>query len=310
MRWLLKLSLGLFFLACATTASRSKTPDQLQWACERFHFESCTELGIQTLRDNRPSQAVDLFQQACDGEHMRGCCHLGELYWSGRGVNQDLLRAESLQLQACDAEDSRCCNNVGLMYTTNLIEGKGASDAKPFFERSCEGGHARGCYNLGILYQKGSGVEKDQAQASALYQQACDAHFSMGCYNLGLQYHYGAGVIKDESKALEFYDKACQKNNRTGCSAAEMIRHLNSCETACGHANELLQNNLDTRDSRLAHTENSSLATAIEEMISTCLARCIEKVVDPTCVLQTTSFEALGACDYTIAPPTSPESTP
>ena len=70
---------------------------------------------------------------------------LGEIYYYGKGVEQDYKKAAE------------------------------------FFEKSCESGDKYGCYELGKMYEKGEGVEQDKSKALMFYKKACDDGMDDAC---------------------------------------------------------------------------------------------------------------------------------
>lgn len=57
-----------------------------------------------------PSQAVSLYQRACEGGDMLGCENLGVMYQNGGGVPQDEVRARALFQQACAGGQPSACS--------------------------------------------------------------------------------------------------------------------------------------------------------------------------------------------------------
>ena len=82
--------------------------------------------------------AASLFEDACEGGHMRACRDRGYMAEAGIGMDQDY------------------------------------ADARAFYQLSCNGGDASGCAYLGEVFHKGWGVSEDYPRALELYTQACD----------------------------------------------------------------------------------------------------------------------------------------
>jgi Sel1 repeat len=137
--------------------------------------------GVERVKAGEPSQAADLFHQACDTADAKACTFLGRMYESGRGVAKDESRAIVLYDKACDAGD------------------------------------AVGCRSLGLMYGNGRGVAKDNVRAVALFGRACDAQDAVGCRSLGFMYENGRGEPKDDVRALALYAKACKLGDDDGC---------------------------------------------------------------------------------------------
>ncbi|MCW4573965.1 sel1 repeat family protein, partial [Venenivibrio stagnispumantis] len=84
-----------------------------------------------------------------------GCYNLGEMYYYGKGVEQDYVKAAGLFEKACDAGIAKGCNNLGRMY----YDGEGVEEdyvkAAVFFKKACDAGSAKGCYLYkSLIYMK------------------------------------------------------------------------------------------------------------------------------------------------------------
>jgi TPR repeat protein len=61
----------------------------------------------------QPERAAELFAEACDQDHARGCSELAVLYEAGRGVAQDDRRAKQLRERACALGSTSACDELG-----------------------------------------------------------------------------------------------------------------------------------------------------------------------------------------------------
>lgn len=61
--------------------------------------------------------AVEPYQRACDGGHMRGCASLGAMYEMGNGVARSTSRAGELYQRACEGGASQSCEYLRLVPT-------------------------------------------------------------------------------------------------------------------------------------------------------------------------------------------------
>ena len=141
---------------------------------------------------------------------MRGCARLGFLYQSGKGVEQDDVKAAKFYEKACDAGELSGCDSLASLYQNSGEHAK----ATAIFERACEKGFGLSCYNLAQIYEAGVGATADESKALELYVKACERGYAVVCYYLGGMYADSAMGKNDEAaknskNALKFYSLAC-----------------------------------------------------------------------------------------------------
>ena len=90
---------------------------------------------------------------------------LGELYLSGKGVEQDSQKAYEWFLKAAQQGDDKAQYRVGEMLNNGEAGTKDPSKAIPWLLKSAEQGMAESQYALGVCYANGEGVEKSYAEA-------------------------------------------------------------------------------------------------------------------------------------------------
>jgi hypothetical protein len=180
-------------------------------------------------KQNRYSEAVPLFNQACTEGNGEACNHLGliseyAISESSSPRAPDYLMAAAFFTKACDAGDSEGCENLGGMY--ELGEGFALDHAKAaaLWSKACDAGNADGCNDLGHLYDQGKGVKRDYHRAVALFSKACDSGRTLGCHNLGIMYLEGRGVPKDIAKARSFFKRGCDVGFKESCDEMKKLR--------------------------------------------------------------------------------------
>lgn len=94
--------------------------------------------------------------------------NLGQAYKLGRGVPQDLERAEALFGQAAARGHLQAADNYGLL----LFQRSERVQAMPFIKAAAERGDPRAQYLLGIAHFNGDNVPKDWVRAYALVSLA------------------------------------------------------------------------------------------------------------------------------------------
>jgi TPR repeat protein len=175
-------------------------------------------------KQNRYSEAVPLFNQACAGGIGDACDHLGSIYFYGGTGTKNYLTAAAFFTKACDAGKSDGCYNLGGMY--EFGEGVALDHAKAaaLWSKACDAGNIDGCTDLGASYDKGEGVKRDYHRAVALFSKACDSGRTLGCHNLGIMYLEGRGVSKDTTKAGHLFKRGCDIGFKESCDEMKELR--------------------------------------------------------------------------------------
>lgn len=73
------------------------------------------------------------YKQACDGGNAKGCFLLGGMYYNGRGIEQNNIKASELFRKACNYGSARGCFGLGVMYDLELNPHK----ALKFYDKAC-----------------------------------------------------------------------------------------------------------------------------------------------------------------------------
>ncbi len=142
---------------------------------------------------------------------------LGVMYYNGRGVEQDYLKAVEFYQKAADQGHLNALSSLGIMYDKGIGVERDYSKAAKLYQKAADQGDITAQYILGFIYYNGRGVEQDYLKAVEFYQKAADQGDTSAQYNLGNMYARGEGVGKDYSKAKEFFGKACDDGLNEGC---------------------------------------------------------------------------------------------
>lgn len=102
--------------------------------------------------DSDPNELITAYinnKKACDEGVAQGCTTLGNIYFNGKHIKQDYLKAANL------------------------------------YQKSCDWGHAKGCLFLGYMYERDDReVKQNYLKSINLFQKACDGGLSQGCNSL------------------------------------------------------------------------------------------------------------------------------
>lgn len=256
---MLRQMLGAALLLSAAVAACGRTaPELYRQALAYRDGHGVTRSG---------SQAVKLFQRACDGGHNQACVDLADMYDHGRGVPLgDSLKAALLYQRAtlgfqrdCDGGAMTACSDLAGIYAAGLGVAQSDTLAAEFFQRACAGGEKGACMRLARLYSYGScGVPMDAARGVQIFQRACEGGDMQGCAGLADLYSAGmmppglegcrctvpedstmceggaraneACAMRNEVRAAELYQQACDGGYMRGCLAlAAILSSTESC---------------------------------------------------------------------------------
>ncbi|WMW65079.1 tetratricopeptide repeat protein [Nitratidesulfovibrio liaohensis] len=121
-----------------------------------------------------PAQPDDplarLTAQATSGDP-RAQLQLGLLHEQGRGVPQDLRRAETLYRQASAKGNVNAMNQLALLIDSGRAGTTDRGEAVRLLRKAAEKGNGLAAYNLGLMLREGRGTNKDWPRAA--YWLAC-----------------------------------------------------------------------------------------------------------------------------------------
>lgn len=157
---------------------------------------------------DRPSQRVqDLTKTATQG-HVESAYELGLAYEKGRGVGQNLRKAEQWYRKAAEKGHVEAQNNLGGLYQDGIGVGQNYAESLQWYRLAADQGHPGAIRNLGYLYDNGLGVAQDKSRAATLYRQAAEKGDRGAMIDLGMLYVQGQGVPRDPVQAYMWLDLA------------------------------------------------------------------------------------------------------
>lgn len=124
--------------------------------------------GVEAWSKGNYAVAVREWQEPASKGDADALFNLGQAYKLGRGVPQDLVRAEDLFRQASAAGHLQAADTYGLL----LFQRGAREKALPYLQAAIERGDPRAQYLLGVAHFNGDLVEKDWARAYALTTMA------------------------------------------------------------------------------------------------------------------------------------------
>lgn len=138
---------------------------------------------------------------------------LGEAYYDGKGVTENLTEAVKWFTKAAEQENAKAQYNLGICYYYGYgVQYRDRREAVKWYTKAAEQGLPMAQCNLGVCYKYGNGVEKNFEEAVKWYTKAANQEYARAQYNLALSYDKGEGVAKNDSEAMKWYLKAVKNN--------------------------------------------------------------------------------------------------
>ena len=138
---------------------------------------------------------------------------LGEAYYDGKGVTENLTEAVKWFTKAAEQENAKAEYNLGNCYYYGYgVQYKDYGEAVKWYTKAAEQGQPMAQCNLGVCYKYGNGVEKNLEETVKWYTKAANQEYAKAQYLLGKAYDKGEGVAKNDSEAMKWYLKAVKNN--------------------------------------------------------------------------------------------------
>ena len=153
--------------------------------------------------------------------------NLGQIYYRGDGVPQDLVTAALWYRKAAEQGFARAQFNLGWMYANGEGVRNDSATAVQWYRKAAAQGLADAQYNLGWMYANGEGVRNDSATAVQWYRKAAAQGLADAEFALGTMYCKGEGVPQDLETAGQWYQKAAKQGN---ADALVEIQNLSTCQ--------------------------------------------------------------------------------
>lgn len=164
------------------------------------------------VTENLP-EAVKWFTRAAEQENAKAEYNLGNCYYYGYGVQyKDYGEAVKWYTKAAEQGYADAQNQLGYCYEFGEGVDTNHKKAVEWYTKAAEQGLPLAQCNLGVCYKYGNGVEKNFEEAVKWYTKAANQEYARAQYNLALSYDKGEGVAKNDSEAMKWYLKAVKNN--------------------------------------------------------------------------------------------------
>lgn len=156
------------------------------------------------------TEAVKWFTKAAEQENAKAEYNLGNCNYYGYGVQyKDYGEAVKWYTKAAEQGNAEAQNSLGYYYEIDELNPKKAVE---WYTKAAEQGLPIAQCNLGICYEYGKWVEKNLEEAIKWYTKAANQGHARAQYYLGKAYDEGKGVAKNDSEAMKWYLKAVKNN--------------------------------------------------------------------------------------------------
>ena len=167
-------------------------------------------------------EAFRWIEELAKNSDMQAQYELGNYYYKGKGVAQDLTMAASWYQASAEQGYAPAQNNLGDCYGNGYGVETDEKTAFEWYEKAARQGYIVAQNVLGDGYYYGCGVKKDKKTAFKWYEKAAEQGLAEAQYNLGFCYENGVGVEKNIQKAVEWYQKAAEQGQaeaqfKVGC---------------------------------------------------------------------------------------------
>ena len=133
---------------------------------------------------------------------------LGEMYYSGNGVEEDRTIAAVWFRKSAEGGYAKAQHILGLCYHKGEGVTQNHTEAAKWFRKAAEGGYPSAQHALGVCYQKGEGVTQNYTEAVKLFRKAAEGGYPNAQHALGSCYYDAKGVLKDYTEAAKWYRNA------------------------------------------------------------------------------------------------------
>lgn len=150
--------------------------------------------------------------------------NLGEMYYSGQGVEKNLVEAAEWFRKAAEQGHAEAQNRMGEFYYNGWGIKKDYKEAVKWYQLAATHESTKAQTALGNMYYNGTGVVKSYFNAVWWYSQAAERGNVWAQYYLGNMYRNGLGVERNLKKARELYQQASEQGHIGAMRALESTK--------------------------------------------------------------------------------------
>ena len=157
--------------------------------------------------------------------NMEAQLDLGVMYYNGKGVPQDYVKAIEWYEKAADQESADAQMNLGYIYQQGLGVRQDKMKALELYKKAeRQQNDARAQILLGNLYgDEEAFLANDPVKSIEWYEKAANQNNKTALQKIARAYEHGINVSKNMNKAKEWYGKLCDSGDQEGCFSYRML---------------------------------------------------------------------------------------
>lgn len=156
--------------------------------------------------------ALELLTETASRGNATAQLQLGDLYYSGKEVEQDYAAALEWYTKAAQQGEETAQYILGTMYQHGQGTAQSYQEALKWYSAAGEQGNAEAQYQTGSIYEHGLETERDYEKALEWYIKAAQQNHAAAQYVLGTLYEAGNGTEQNYEEALSWYRKAADQD--------------------------------------------------------------------------------------------------
>ena len=139
--------------------------------------------------------------------------NLGSLYYSGIGVEQNILKATQMFAKASELGNSEAMVNLAFIDISSTGRSYNPQEAIDLFKKAVKLNNPTASFMLGYAYYKGFIVEKNNIEAFNLIKKAASAGYDDAMYILANMYLDGEGTTQNYGTGVKILEQAVKQGH-------------------------------------------------------------------------------------------------
>ncbi len=139
--------------------------------------------------------------------------NLGSLYYSGIGVEQNILKATQLFAKAADLGNAEAMVNLAFIDISSTGQSYKPQEAVDLFKKASKLNNPTAHFMLGYAYYKGFMVEKNKIEAFNLIKKAANSGYDEAQYVLANMYLNGDGTPQNYGTGVKELNRAVKQGH-------------------------------------------------------------------------------------------------
>lgn len=150
------------------------------------------------------------------------CLELGNAYYYGRGIDQDMYSAFQWYLEAAKSNNPAALFNVALCYDEGIGTEVNKIEALRWYKKAADAGVLQAKFNLAMYYKDGAKLssdsgdiflEKDFQKSLKLLKECSNAMFPPANRELAKMYLKGNNLKQDKNLGLKLLERSANKED-------------------------------------------------------------------------------------------------